>query len=105
MDSNDKLHITVAGVLKKEGAEELKDIKNFNEGFIFREAGGQSALYNDDPEPKTVYIQGHKVDIVSNIALFPSTYTLGLSADYDQLLKLLAMTNIKYSLHLYDEVR
>lgn len=30
------LHITVAGVPKKEGAKALKDIKNFHKGFIFK---------------------------------------------------------------------
>lgn len=104
VDSEGELHITVSGVLKKEGAKELKDIHNFKEGFIFREAGGQSALYNDDPEPKKVYIQGREVDIISNVALFDSTYTLGLTQEYDELLRLLMSSNIKYSMHLYDEV-
>lgn len=104
VDNDGELHITVSGVLKKEGAKELGDIHNFKEGFIFREAGGQSALYNDDPEPKKVYIQGREVDIISNVALFDSTYTLGLTQEYDELLKLLMSSDIKYSMHLYDEV-
>lgn len=104
VDSEGELHITVSGVLKKEGAKELGDIHNFKEGFVFREAGGQSALYNDDPEPKKVHIQGREVDIISNVALFDSTYTLGLTQEYDELLKLLMSSDIKYSMHLYDEV-
>ena len=54
VDADDELHITVSGVMKKEGAKELGDIHNFKEGFIFRDSGGQSALYNDNPEPKKV---------------------------------------------------
>lgn len=104
VDSDDKLHITVSGVMKKQGAEELGSIDNFKEGFIFRKAGGSEAMYNDNPDIKEVYIHGKKVEITSNIALFPSTYTLGITADYDKLLKLLMSSNIKYSLHLYDEI-
>lgn len=104
VDSDGELHITVAGVLKKEGAKELGDIHNFNEGFIFKDAGGQSALYNDTPVPNKINIEGHEVDIISNIALFDSTYTLGLTGEYSTLIKLLMSTDIKYSLHLYDEV-
>lgn len=104
VEADGELKITIAGVLKKEGAKELKTIDNFKEGFTFRDAGGSMAIYNDRPEPKSVTIEGHKIDIISNIALYPSTYTLGLTADYERLIRVLMSSDIKYSLHLYDDV-
>ena len=94
-----QLHITIAGVNKKAGAEELGTIERFREGFTFRKAGGLEALYNDDPEIKSCRIQGHEVRITSNIALFPSTYTLGLTPDYQHLLQFLMNSDIRSSLH------
>lgn len=99
VSQDDQLHITIAGVNKKLGAQELGSIDRFKEGFIFRKAGGLEALYNDFPEQDHIRIQNHDVRITSNIALYPSTYTLGLSADYDQLIKFLMNTDIRSSLH------
>lgn len=93
------LHITVSGVSKKAGAAELGKLERFKEGFVFRNAGGLAALYNDDPEVKEVTIQKHKLRITSNVALFPSTYTLGLSPDYSRLIQFLMNSDIRSSLH------
>ena len=94
-----KLHVNISGVNKKAGAKELKAIKNFKEGFIFKKAGGKMAVYNDKPIPDHIKIDGHEVDIISNIALFDSTYTLGITADYERLIRILCNSDIKYSLH------
>lgn len=98
-DMEGKLHITISGVNKKLGAEELGSIENFKEGFIFRKAGGTESIYNDDPEIKEIRIQGHKLQITSNIAIMDSTYTLGLAMDYRRLLAFLNASDIRYSLH------
>lgn len=98
-DMSGKLHITISGVNKKLGAEELGSIENFKEGFIFRKAGGTESVYNDDPPIKEVQIQGHKLKITSNIAIMDSTYTLGLAMDYRRLLAFLNASDIRYSLH------
>lgn len=86
---NGKLHITIAGVNKKKGAEELEKhggVKAFKEGFIFREGGGTESVYNDDPPVKEIEIQGHKVKITSNVVIKDSTYTLGITEEYARLL-------------------
>ena len=98
-DSKGELHVTISGVNKKEGAKELKKIENFKEGFIFEKAGGSMALYNDYPEVKEVEIEGHNIEVISNIALYPSSYTLGTTEEYKRLLRLLMSSDIRYSLH------
>ena len=99
IDMNDQLHITISGVNKNLGAEELRRIENFREGFIFRKAGGTESIYNDVPEPAEITIQGHKLQITSNIAIMDSTYTLSLTEEYRMLLNFLNETDIRYSLH------
>ena len=98
-DMKGNLHLTVSGVSKSKGPKELKKLENFKEGFIFREAGGMCSLYNDHPEVTSVRIQGHKLEIISNVALFPSTYTLGLTEEYSRLIRYLMNTDIRASLH------
>ena len=96
---NGKLKVTISGVNKKEGGKELKSIKNFKEGFIFKKAGGNQAIYNDDPIVKQMRIQNHLVDIIPNIAIYPSTYTLGMTAEYERLVRFLSNVDIRYALH------
>ena len=93
---NGKLHITIAGVSKKIGAEELGSIENFNEGFTFYAAGGTESIFNDNVD-MTVNSEGHLIRITDNIVIMPSTYTLGLTAEYKAILDGLA--DIKYSDH------
>lgn len=95
-DSNGDLHITVAGVMKKAGAKELAEnggIEAFRPNFIFREAGGIEAVYNDDPEIKEYKIDGHTVPITPNVVLRESTYTLGITEEYEYLLYVSQLTD------------
>lgn len=85
----DEITCTVAGVSKSKGGKELEKaggIEAFKSGFIFKEAGGLEAIYNDYPGIGTIQREGHDLTITSNVVLRPSTYTLGLSADYERLL-------------------
>ena len=87
---NGETHCTIAGVNKKIGGKELDDnggLDAFTEGFVFQEAGGTEAVYNDDPEIKSVTIDGHKLDIISNIVILPSEYTLGITGEYERIIK------------------
>lgn len=90
-DMQGKLHITVAGVIKDKGAAEMEKaggIKCFEPNFVFVEGGGLEAVYNDDPEVKEYEIEGHKLKITSNVVLRDSTYTLGITNEYEQLLSI-----------------
>lgn len=97
---NDKgLHITIAGVNKKAGAAEMKTIDNFNVNFKFKESAGLQAVYNDKPEIRKVRIQGHDLEITSNVALVPTTYTVGITLEYDYLINMLMNSDIRETLH------
>ena len=88
VDEKDKLHITIAGVPKKKGAEELKCIENFHVGFVFKNTGKLESVYNDcdygtyNPDSQV----GHDIQIHTNVVLRESTYEIGLSAEYMYLL-------------------
>lgn len=96
VDMNDRLHITIAGVNKKLGADELGDINKFEEGFIFTKAGGTESLFNDDMD-EYIMVDGHELHITDNVLIRDSTYTLGITAEYEQILK--GCCDIKYSDH------
>lgn len=88
---NGKLSLTVSGVSKKEGAKELQEhggIQAFKQGFIFIKAGGIEAVYNNEPLIKTYTVEGKEIVITSNVVLRESTYTLGITAEYERLLQL-----------------
>lgn len=86
-----KLHCTVAGVGKKDGARQLErcgGVSAFRTGFVFGPpAGGLEAVYNDAPAVSQFSVDGHTVEITSNVTLRPSSYTLGVGEDYNRLLK------------------
>ena len=89
-DQDDKLHITVAGCGKSAGARELAGrggIESFREGFTFYEAGGTESVYNDIREPFDVDIDGKTLNITSNVLIRPSTYTLGITGEYEKILR------------------
>lgn len=88
-DASGQLHITVAGCGKSKGAKELASrggIDAFQEGFTFYEAGGTESIYNDIREPIKVNIDGHELEITSNVFIRPSTYTLGVTGEYKRIL-------------------
>ena len=90
VETDGKLRITIAGVGKKAGAAELAahgGLEALRPGFIFREAGGLTATYNDVPYGDLT-IDGHTMQVGTNIYLEPSTYTLGITWEYEQLLKM-----------------
>lgn len=86
----EETHCTIAGVDKRKGGKELDKhggLKAFEEGFVFREAGGVAAVYNDDPEIKILNIDGHELTLTSNVAIVDSEYTLGITGEYERILK------------------
>lgn len=85
-----ELHLTLAGVNKKKGADELKrkgGIEAFEEGFIFSESGGTNSYYNDLKDEPIIYRHnGKEYVITSNVYIEDDIYTLGLTQDYKALL-------------------
>lgn len=89
-DLENKIHITVAGVPKK-GSSALKDLEEFKDDFVFRfeDTGKLMLLYNDEQDNFELEdYQGHKEVVKQKygVALFPTTYELGKSEDYINLL-------------------
>ena len=77
--------------------EELKDLKRFKPGMIWKAAGGTQAVYNDaDDAWYTDAATGKKVHITKNVAIIPTTYEMTYSKDYALLLN---------KIQLYSEFR
>lgn len=84
------LHVTIAGVNKKKGAEELQahgGLTAFRPGFTFRTAGGTESVYNDEPDIKEIEREGHKLNITSNLYMYDSMYTVGITGEYLRILE------------------
>jgi hypothetical protein len=94
------LHITVSGVNKKLGAEELAaaggldaflpgyydEEGRYHKGFVFVKGGGTESRY-DDLIDEWVTIDGHQLHITRNVSIVPSTYKLSLSKEYRELIR------------------
>lgn len=90
-DTNGDLHITIAGVVKSEGAKELKEhggLEAFEEGFCFVKAGGTKVKYHSNINFEYDTGEGI-VKVTDNAAVTPTTYRVGMTADYHHLLDLL----------------
>ena len=84
------VHCTIAGVNKKKGGKELDKhggLSAFAEEFVFREAGGTQAVYNDTPPMDNVDIEGKSLPVTANVAILPSEYTLGITGEYERIIK------------------
>jgi len=89
--SESELKITIAGVSKKKGGKELEKaggITAFKPEFVFKEAGGIDAIYNDEPEITKYQIENRTIEITSNVVLKDGEYTLGIAAEYEKLLQI-----------------
>ena len=95
-DSKGELHITIAGVNKTQGAEELKAHGGIDAllpdefgrpHFVFRESGGVDAVYNDKPAITQITVDGHVLPITSNVYLESHAYTLSITDDFQWILQ------------------
>ena len=97
VEEADGLHVTIAGVGKRKGAAELQaagGIEAFDDGFVFSQAGGVQAVYNDTEAVAElgghVIREGRKLQITRNLCLLPSTYTVGITGEYARILQMSA---------------
>lgn len=78
-----RLHCTIAGVPKGPGADIIGTPANFRLGMVFSGADtGKKCLWYNDNEGITLYDEGRPVKVLSNVAMLPVDYLLGLSSDY-----------------------
>lgn len=80
------LHVTISGVSKKTGKEELESIENFKNGFTFYKSAGSTLYYNDGLGIHTITVDGVEIETASNIGMIDSTYTLGITNEYAELI-------------------
>lgn len=88
-----KLGITVAGLSKKEGAKELAKkggLEYFKNGEVFQNSGRTTATYNNEPIHFIRY-RGERILTASNVAIFDTTYELGIT---DTMMQVLAMFSL-----------
>lgn len=85
VDADEKLHVTISGVSKKDGAKELQTIDNFKPGFIFEKAGGSTLYYNDE-DIHSITIDGCSMTTAGNIGIVDSTYKIGITGEYAELI-------------------
>lgn len=93
--ASDGLHITISGVNKKTGVKALKDdINNFlNNDLVFTYEESQRLIHyyiNDQPEFTFIDIDGNEYtsNLKYGVVLQPTTYTMGVTDSYIQLLKM-----------------
>ena len=93
------LHVTISGVSKKLGAKELGSIDNFVPGFIFKDAGGLTLYYNDAEQGiHQITVDGCTMTTASNIGMVDSTYEIGITSEYAELIGY----NIYYDIDKFD---
>lgn len=89
--------VTIAGVTKRSGGAELDVGDEYGKGlerfilldppFTFRTAGGTEARYRDGWVHTDIELDGHRISVPPCVVLRPSTYTLGITAEYEAILK------------------
>lgn len=78
------IHVTVAGVPKKEGSALLKDLKDFKDGFVFdREKCGKKLLtYIEGVNPLVTFPDGYVNDQEYGLNLRNIEYTISQTGEY-----------------------
>ena len=71
------INITIAGVNKKLGKKEIKNMEVFREGYTFKNAGGNEAIYIDKPKMDFIIINKKKIEITPYVVIRPKEFTLG----------------------------
>lgn len=86
-----EIHVTVSGVPKSGGAKCLKSLDEFRDDLVFdfEHTNKLTLAYNDDQMPVTItdYLgNDYHVTDKSGICMIPTTYKLGKSLDYAELI-------------------
>ena len=86
-----KFHITVSGMSKEKGAKQVGCIENFKTGKTFKNIGRTTSWFNESL-PHTIKVTDYKgksckFTTASNIGILNTTYTLGVTNTYRELIK------------------
>ena len=96
----ENIHITVAGV-PKGGAKALNTLDDFRDDFVFRyeDTNKHLVAYNDLQEPimmKDYLDNDYYIEDKSGVCILPTTYVLGKSEDYVELLTDASSSRARY---------
>lgn len=95
-DKSGRMHITIAGVPKEEGAKELVRMGGFSAykiGTVFHD-GVTETRYDDTRRYDIKQIDGHSVEVTSNLIIKNSFHQIGFAKDYAILLDTLTKEDI-----------
>lgn len=81
-----KYTITVSGMNKELGSKKIKSLDDFSIGHVFEDIGRKVSFYND-LSPRYVNIKGERILATPNVGLVDTTYTLGVSKTYFELIE------------------
>lgn len=90
IDNNDELHITVSGV-PKQASKALKNLDEFKNDFVFKyeDTGKNMIAYNENQNEFILTDYNgleYKVTDKYGICILPTTYKLGISEEYFELI-------------------
>jgi hypothetical protein len=88
-----EFHVTVSGMSKKLGGKAVGDINNFVIGKTFSNVGRTVSWYNES-EIKKIKINDDEFTTASNIGILDTTYTLGITNEYYEILNNFIANNI-----------
>lgn len=83
---NDKYTVTVSGMNKEKGSKQIKSMDDFYIGKVYEDVGRTIAFYNDY-KPQYIDIMGERVLLTPNVAIVDTTYTLGVTDTYWELIE------------------
>lgn len=85
---NGKFKFTVSG-LGKDAYGEIKSMDDFQLGVTVQNSGRTISIFDDDPNPHFVWLDGKEWEIRTNMAIVETTYTLGVTEEYRNLVDIL----------------
>ena len=72
---------------KKKGSRVVGNVEHFNIGTTYEDVGRTVSWYNDE-KPHYITVNGDRFLTASNIGILDATYTLGVTKEYWELIKL-----------------
>ena len=85
-DDKKIFNVTVSGMNKKKGASAVGSCDNFQIGKTYTDIGRTTSWYNDEL-PHSITVDGVTFTTASNIGVLDTTYTLGVTNEYWELLE------------------
>lgn len=89
IDEDREFHITVAGLNKEKGAEEIIKLnpnenpcKNFQYGIMLNDVGKTNHFYHDDIRVKKIMVNGEEIITGANVGIVEGIFTIGITNEY-----------------------